>query len=145
MTMFQVVGVLAGGYLGDKFEKRIMAAGCMLLHALAMFVLTYATSVAELVFFAVTHGLAWGLRGPFMQAIRADYFGRRAIGMILGISAMVAAIGQMLGPLLAGILGDITGTYTLGFNVLTVIALCGAVVFWLARAPSVSLARQQTA
>ena len=24
----------------------------------------------------VLHGTAWGLRGPFMQAIRADYFGR---------------------------------------------------------------------
>ncbi len=135
MTMFQVLGVLAGGYLGDKFDKRIMAAGCMLLHALAMFFLTYATSAAELVFFAITHGLAWGLRGPFMQAIRADYFGRRAIGMILGISAMVAAVGQMLGPLLAGFLGDLTGNYVLGFNVLSVIALAGAVVFWLAKPP----------
>ena len=135
MTIFQVIGVLIGGYLGDKFEKRILAAGCMLLHAAAMFVLTFATSAAELVFFAVSHGLAWGLRGPFMQAIRADYFGRRAIGMILGISAMVAAIGQTLGPLLAGILGDITGDYQLGFTALSVIALVGAVVFWMAKRP----------
>jgi len=135
MTVFQVIGVLVGGYLGDKFEKRILAAGCMLLHAAAMFVLTFATSAAELVFFAVTHGLAWGLRGPFMQAIRADYFGRRAIGMILGISAMVAAIGQTLGPLIAGILGDITGNYELGFTALSAIALVGAVVFWMAKRP----------
>lgn len=135
MTFCQVLGVLLGGYLGDKYEKRLVASGCMLLHASGMFALTYATGALELVFFAVAHGLAWGLRGPFMQAIRADYFGRRAIGMILGLSAMITALGQSIGPLLAGALGDATGNYILGFTVLSVIALLGAVVFWLAKRP----------
>lgn len=135
MTGFQVLGVLLGGYLGDKFEKRLVAAICMLLHASALFVLTFATGVIELLYFAVAHGFAWGLRGPFMQAIRADYFGRRAIGMILGVSAMVGAIGQTIGPLVAGVLGDATGDYELGFTVLSGIALIGAVVFWMAKRP----------
>ena len=135
MTMFQVAGVLLGGYLGDKFEKRLVAAGCMVLHATGLFILTYAQGALELVFFAAAHGLAWGLRGPFMQAIRADYFGRRAIGMILGLSAMITAFGQSIGPLLAGILGDATGNYVLGFNVLSILALFGAYVFWLAKRP----------
>lgn len=135
MTAFQVFGVLMGGYLGDKFEKRLVAAACMLLHASALFVLTYATGIVELMYFAIAHGFAWGLRGPFMQAIRADYFGRRAIGLILGVSAMVGAIGQTIGPLVAGILGDATGDYELGFTILSGIALIGAVVFWMAKRP----------
>lgn len=135
MTLFQVAGVLLGGYLGDKFEKRLVAASCMLLHASGLFVLTYATDVAELVYFAVAHGLAWGLRGPFMQAIRADYFGRRAIGMIMGISAAITALGQSIGPLVAGALGDATGNYKLGFTLLSIIALFGALVFYLAKRP----------
>ncbi len=135
MTMFQVAGVLLGGYLGDKFEKRLVAAGCMVLHATGLFILTYAEGALELVFFAAAHGLAWGLRGPFMQAIRADYFGRKAIGMILGLSAMITALSQSIGPLLAGILGDATGNYELGFNVLSALALFGAYVFWLAKRP----------
>jgi len=135
MTMFQVAGVLLGGYLGDKFEKRLVAAGCMVLHATGLFILTYAEGALELVFFAAAHGFAWGLRGPFMQAIRADYFGRKAIGMILGLSAMITALGQSIGPLLAGILGDATGNYELGFTVLSVLALFGAYVFWLAKRP----------
>lgn len=135
MTMFQVAGVLLGGYLGDKFEKRLVASGCMVLHAAGLTILTYAEGALELVFFAAAHGLAWGLRGPFMQAIRADYFGRKAIGMILGLSAMITALGQSIGPLLAGILGDATGNYILGFNVLSIIALFGAYIFWLAKRP----------
>jgi|AntAceMinimDraft_1070359.scaffolds.fasta_scaffold06130_5 MFS family permease len=135
MTMFQVAGVLLGGYLGDKFEKRLVASACMLLHATGLIALTYAQGTFDLVLFAVAHGLAWGLRGPFMQAIRADYFGRKAIGMILGLSAMITALGQGIGPLLAGILGDMTGNYVLGFNVLSGLAIFGALIFWLAKRP----------
>jgi MFS family permease len=135
MTGFQVLGVLLGGYLGDKLEKRLVASACMLLHASGLFLLTYATSVIELVFFAVAHGLAWGVRGPFMQAIRADYFGRRSIGMILGVSATIGAIGQTVGPVIAGVLGDVTGDYELGFTVICAMSVIGAIVFWLAKRP----------
>ncbi len=135
MTAFQVIGVLSGGYLGDKFEKRKVAAICMLMHAAGLISLTFATGAPALVVFSVLHGLAWGIRGPFMQAIRADYFGRAYIGMILGISGMLAAVGQITGPLLAGVLGDATGNYQLGFTVLACIAVGGSSLFWFARKP----------
>ena len=135
MTMFQVFGVLIGGYIGDKVDKRFVAAGCMWSHAIGLLMLTYATGMGALLAFAVLHGLAWGVRGPFMQAIRADYFGRTFIGSILGISAIIAAAGQIFGPLLAGVLGDATGNYKLGFTVLAVIAACGSVLFLAAKRP----------
>ena len=135
MTAAQVVGVLIGGAIGDRTEKRIVAAVCMLMHASGLLLLTYATGTSMLVGFALLHGTAWGLRGPFMQAIRADYFGRRSIGMILGLSAMITAIGQIAGPLLAGMMGDATGNYRLGFTVLASIAALGSLLFWFARRP----------
>ena len=135
MTIFQFAGVLLGGYLGDKFEKRRLSSICMLMHASGLLFLTYATGAAALVMFAILHGLAWGVRGPFMQAIRADYFGRNAIGMILGISAIVASLGQVTGPMLAGLLGDATGNYRLGFSVLALIAAAGSIAFWMAKRP----------
>jgi MFS family permease len=135
MTLAQVAGVLAGGVFGDKVNKTRVSALCMLMHATGLLMLTYATNSIWLVGFALLHGFAWGLRGPFMQAIRADYFGRRSIGMILGLSAGVAAIGQVLGPMLAGFLGDITGDYLLGFTVLALLAGTGFLSFWFARPP----------
>jgi MFS family permease len=104
-------------------------------HAIGLLMLTYATGMGMLLAFAVLHGLAWGVRGPFMQAIRADYFGRTAIGSILGISAIIAAFGQVSGPLLAGVLGDATGNYKLGFTVLACIAAGGSALFLAARRP----------
>ena len=136
MTFSQLIGVLLGAGLGDRFEKRKVAALCMLSHALGLLFLTYSTHLAELIAFSIFHGVAWGLRGPFMQALRADYFGRQAIGAIMGISAALIAVGQIAGPMVAGVLADLTGDYRLGFTALAVTAALGSVSFLLAVKPA---------
>lgn len=140
MTASQVCGVLLGWWIGDKYEKRLLAAGCMLMHGAGLLMLTYATGTGMLVAFALLHGGAWGLRGPFMQAIRADYFGRRSIGMILGLSALIIVIGQIGGPIVAGIFADMTGNYRMGFTVLAILAILGSLFFLLAKRPVLTAA-----
>jgi sugar phosphate permease len=135
MTLSQAVGVLLGAAKGDRWNKRHVAAGCMLAHMLGLLMLTYATHPLMLGAFAVLHGVAWGLRGPFMQALRADYFGLQAIGMILGLSAILISLGQVAGPLIAGALADLTGDYRLGFTLLALTAGSGSVLFLLAKKP----------
>ena len=135
MTAAQVAGVLVGGLVGDRYSKRMICAACMLMHAGGLLMLTYATGPAMLTAFAVLHGTAWGLRGPFMQAIRADYFGRRSIGMILGLSSLIIAIGQIGGPMVAGLFADATGDYRTGFTLLALVAGLGSVLFMTAKKP----------
>ena len=135
MTIAQIGGVLFGIWIGDRFVKRRVAALAMVGHFLGLIMLTYASGFAMLVAFAVLHGAAWGVRGPFMQAMRADYFGRRSIGMILGVSAVVVAIGQVAGPLVAGVFVDLMGDYRLGFTVLALVSLGGAWAFIAAVQP----------
>ena len=135
MTVAQAGGVMLGWAIGDRFDKRWISAACMLMHAGGLLMLTYAAGSAWLVAFALLHGIAWGLRGPFMQALRADYFGRRSIGMILGISAVFIAIGQVAGPMVAGGMADLTGDYRTGFTLLALLAASGSLAFLLARRP----------
>ena len=135
LTLCQIVGVMVGWVIGDRYDKRYIAAACMLMHALGLLCLTYASGLPWLIAFTALHGIAWGLRGPFMQAIRADYFGRSAIGMILGMSFMIIVIGQIGGPMIAGMLADATGDYRLGFTVLALLAGLGSMFFVLAKRP----------
>ena len=136
VTGFQIVGVGVGWWIGDRFDKRLISAACMLSHAVGLLLLTYAFHMWMLVAFAVLHGTAWGLRGPFMQALRADYFGRAAIGMILGLSYMIIIIGQMGGPLIAGAFADAHGNYRFGFTLLAVLAGLGSLFFLFAKKPT---------
>ena len=138
MTVAQIGGVMVGWAIGDRFVKRNVAAICMLMHASGLLMLTYANGVAMLIAFAILHGGGWGLRGPFMQAIRADYFGRRSIGMILGLSSLIIVIGQIGGPIIAGVFADMTGNYRAGFTLLAVFAGLGSLCFFLAKPPALT-------
>ncbi len=135
LTLSQIGGVCIGWLIGDRYEKRLIAACCMLMHMSGLLLLTYALNAPMVLGFAVLHGAAWGLRGPFMQALRADYFGRSAIGMILGLSLMIVVVGQVGGPMIAGALADLTGNYRAGFTILALLAGLGSLFFVLARKP----------
>jgi len=136
VTVGQFGGVVAGWMIGDRFQKRLVAAACMAMHATGLLMLTYATGPVVLVAAALVHGVAWGLRGPFMQAIRADYFGRHSIGMIIGLSSMIIVLGNIAGPILAGAFADWTGNYRMGFTILAVLSGLGSLFFLMAKPPS---------
>jgi sugar phosphate permease len=135
MTVMQGIGQVAGGWTGDRINKRAIVVGCMVGHATALFMLASATTLAAVVAFAALHGLAWGVRGPLMAAIRADYFGTASFGTITGFSSMIVMFGMMFGPLVAGVLADRTGSYELGFRVLAGLAALGSIFFLLAVRP----------
>jgi MFS family permease len=106
--------------------------GC---HATALVLLAAATAFWMVVAFAVFPGLAWGVRGPLMSAIRADYFGSASFGTIAGFSSTIVMFGMMGGPIVAGVLADLTGSYAWGFGVLAALAALGSIFFVLARRP----------
>jgi sugar phosphate permease len=134
-TAGQFVGVVCGWVIPEKIEKRKVTALTMLLHASGMLMLTYASGSVILVLSALVHGFGWGLRGPFIAAMRADYFGRNSIGMILGLSSMIMVIGQIGGPLIAGAFADWLGNYRAGFTLIAALAAIGSLFFWMAKRP----------
>jgi MFS family permease len=54
---------------------------------------------------------------------------------------MVAMLGMMGGPLVAGLIADRPGSYRLGFTVLAALAFLGCFAFLLARRPMPRAAR----
>jgi MFS family permease len=136
MTAMQMTGQIMGGVLGDRFNKRVIAIVCMAAHAIGLLSLAFAVNTLMVIAFAVLHGLAWGTRGPLMQAMRADYFGSSNFGAIMGWSSTIVMIGTTSGPLVAGFLADRTGNYEVGFTVLAAAAALGSVFFMLATKPT---------
>lgn len=134
-TAGQIIGVACGWAIPEKIEKRKVTAFTMLLHAAGLLMLTYATGPVVLVLSALVHGLGWGLRGPYIAAMRADYFGRHSIGMIMGLSSLIMMIGQIGGPLIAGAFADWQGNYRTGFTLIAGLALMGSLFFWMAKKP----------
>ena len=136
LPIMQIVGMTIGGALGDRVNKRLIASLAMLGHAGGILILAFAERAWMIGVFVALHGLAWGARGPLMQALRADYFGASSFGFIMGLSSLIVMLGIVLGPIIAGVLADATGTYRAGFLVVGTLAALGMVFFVLATPPA---------
>ncbi len=144
MTVFFVTGQVVGGFLGDRYSKRWLAAIGTLMHALALLILAYSTNIIMVYTFSVLHGSAWGLRGPIMATIRADYFGRAYFPSIMGFSSLIIMLGMTVGPLFAGYMADVFGDYKLGFIIISALAALGSMFFVLAKPPVITERQLQT-
>ena len=66
----------------------------------------------------------------------ASYFGQRSIGRIRGVSETGVQVGQSIGPILSGLIFDITDSYLIAFLAFTVVGLTGAGFVTIARPPA---------
>jgi MFS family permease len=137
MILMQIVGQVFGGVLGDRMSKRLLVIVCMAMHAVGLLLIAWVgTNILAVAGFGILHGIAWGTRGPLMQAIRADYFGRTHFGAISGWSSIITTFGPILGPVIAGFLYDWTGDYRAGFTVIALMAAAGSIFFVLSTRPA---------
>jgi MFS family permease len=82
----------------------VMAAG--------MILLLQTRTVEMLLFYAVVFGFGYGCLGPLLPIIAADRFGRQTMGAVYGLLIFfVVGIGGALGPLLGGLVYDVSGSY----------------------------------
>ena len=67
--------------------------------------------------------------------VYAEYFGRTSLGAIRGVTIPLNWVGNALGPLVAGLVFDISGDYFLIFAVFSGMYLTSALLVGLARRP----------
>ena len=136
LLIVSVVGRIVGGFLADRSNKRVVLVASMLSHTLGLVMLAYATNMVQVVLFTIFHGLAWGARAPTQNAIRAEYFGRKSIGLILGLGSVVVTIANVGAPIFAGWLADLRGDYRLAFTILAACTAAGSLFFAFAGKPT---------
>jgi len=110
--LFNVVGTYGAGYLGGLLTKRYLLATIYSLRSLiiAAFLLLPLTPTSVYVF-AISMGLLWLSTVPLTNAIVAQIFGVRFLGMLSGIVFFSHQIGSFLGVWLGGRLFDANGNY----------------------------------
>lgn len=135
-TAATVVGRLTLGFLGDRFDRQRALAGCFLGQAIAVVVLAYADSLLMALVFAVLYGVSFGGRGPLLVSIRGDFFGTRAFATIMGLSQTVLMIGTIIGPVFAGWVYDVSGSYQGAFLVMAGINVIAMGFLLAARKPA---------
>jgi MFS family permease len=110
--LFNIVGSIGSGYLGNRVPKRYILSVIYFARALSIiaFISLPASPAATLIFGAVT-GLLWLSTVPPTSALVAVMFGTRWLAMLFGFAFFSHQVGGFLGVLLGGYVFDAYGSY----------------------------------
>ena len=97
--------------------------------------ISQAASLWMLLVFAVVYGFCYGGKVPLIPALIRSYFGVESLGQLIGIVQAVGGIGGAFGPLLAGYIVDVTGSYVIAFLIGAAFWALAAFFAWLSKPP----------
>ena len=138
LSAFALCGAAASllwGYLIERYAEHRLAASAMLLAAFAIAWLLTVRSTGSALLFAAFFGFVARGESSLTAAIIAAYFGRSSFGSIIGFVGPFQMAGLALGPLLASVVFEASGSYFVLFALVLLLYLVAAALFWFARKP----------
>ena len=122
--LFNIIGVLIMGYLGDKYSKKMLLSGLYFLRAISigLFIFLPPSQISALAF-GVTFGLVWLATVPATNGIVAQIFGTKNISMLFGIVFLNHQIGSFFGAYLGGLFYDIFGNFDYAWYLAIILSL----------------------
>ena len=110
--LFNIVGTLYFGYLGDRLSKKNLLALLYSLRSLLFLVFIFLPKTElTVLLFACVLGILWLSTVPLTSGIITVVFGPYYMSMLYGIAFFSHQIGSFLGSWLGGRLFDIYGSY----------------------------------
>lgn len=122
-TVLSLGGRLGFGWLADLRDKRLVLAGAFLVQAAGILVFAFANAWWHLVLFLALYPAGYGGMIPVRPALQAEYFGRRALGVIMGFTFTITSVGTVVGPVFVGWMYDISQSYRLAFMATALLSL----------------------
>lgn len=122
IPLISIFGRLGLGWLGDKFDKKIIAAGSCVAIGLGVicfgYIATTDTWMPFLILFLILFSIGYGGFSPLRPAIAREYFGRSRFGVIFGLLIGIGWLGGVVGPTLTGWIYDNWSNYQITWFVL---------------------------
>ncbi len=122
------VGKLVMGTLADRIGARPALVLNFLLCAAGTLSLLFAASPVGAAGFLLFYGLTIGAPLTLVPLIMAESLGLRRFGSLSGLVGLFNVLGAACGPVAAGRIFDLTGSYTSAFEAFTLALLLGAAV-----------------
>ena len=125
-----VAGRLSIGTVADRIGGRMSYVLCFVPIGLSVIALTITTDHWVLYGIMVVYGFGHGGLFTVVSPTIAEYFGLRAHGAIFGPVLFCGTLGGAIGPMIAGRVFDVTGSYFWAFTGLGCL-MCAALVLAL--------------
>jgi cyanate permease len=134
-SLMSGLGTLASGTAARRLPLRFVLAAIAAMLCAGALLMTRIAVPADGFVAAGIFGFGLGGVLTLLPVAWADYFGRANFGAIRGLALSAQVLAQASGPLLAGVLRDLTGDYRAALYGFAALALLSATVALGARRP----------
>ncbi len=109
--------VLTAGRLSDLFGRKQAYVAGFVVFALASLGAGFSAGGTELILWRIVQGVGGAFLFANAAALVTDAFPKEQLGLAMGTNTMVAAVGLVLGPILGGLLVEVSWQWVFWFNV----------------------------
>jgi MFS family permease len=135
MLGMSIIGRLACGVLGMRFEGRHLAVFFLSGMGLGIMALMVARGIFFIYLYSILTGIGFGGMIVLMPNLLGAFFGRTHYSRIIGWTAPVVTLISAGSPTLAGFLYDRTGNYFLPLAIAVVFVFLGIIIALRIRPP----------
>ena len=132
---FLGLGSLFWGWITERFAARYVLAAVAVTVGISSALFIIANSTPEILLYSVLFGFGVGGLLSVPPVGYADYYGRRSLGAIRGVTEPLTSFGQAIGAVASGVIFDLTDSYRLAFMAFAVMGGLATVLVLFARPP----------
>lgn len=122
-----LVGWILMGAVGDRIGHKQTYLTGFIIMLVTLISLMVIKEVWLFYLFAVVFGFAYGSLSALLSPLAADLFGLRSLGIIVATASTAWTIGGALGPVIAGHIFDVSGSYQLAFIISILVCSLGLI------------------
>lgn len=122
------VGRIIIGYSSDRIGVKPSLLISFILMGIALLWVMVAKEVWMFYLFAIIFGFGYGGLATLTSMVTAELFGLRSLGAIVGVVMFSFTLGGAIGPLLAGSVFDISGSYKPAFLASAAVSAAGIIL-----------------
>ncbi|WP_334074448.1 nitrate/nitrite transporter [Paenibacillus sp. A14] len=131
-----------GGWLADRFNALYLLIGVFAAFTGAAIILAFSPTIALYTFGSLAIAVSAGIGNGVIFKLVPQYFNKQA-GIVNGIVSMMGGLGGFFPPLLLSAIHSMTGQYSIGFMLLSQIALASLIlVIWMVYQNKLSLSSE---
>jgi len=114
--------------IAERYGTKTIMATCLMIQGLTVIILFFSTELWHFWLFAVLFGIGFGGEWTGYLVINRQYYGNGPIGSVYGWQMSGAQMGHAFVSYVAGLMLDLTGSYTMLFILSAAMSIGGALV-----------------
>ncbi|TAG22107.1 MAG: MFS transporter [Cytophagia bacterium] len=141
---FAVLGKIAFGYLGDRFDKKRILLISIFNFTLGVVILKLSLQNHDLIVpFAVLYGLGYSGVFTMIQVLVAEYYQGPHYGSILGVVIMIDTLAGAFGIITLGQIRKSAGSYDPAFTLMLGLCVAACVAAFFIKKPKVQISNNK--